>query len=81
MLYFEKYTNPKQQFVFNRIRNIGIYINYSLFPSTWPSWSISIPYNLANVSWFITVCIFPIKDRKILIQNEIYYSNKYIVQD
>jgi len=30
---------------------------------------------------FITVCIFPIKENKISIQNEIYYSNKYIVQD
>jgi len=30
---------------------------------------------------FIIVCIFPIKENKILIQNEIYYSNKYIMQD
>jgi len=30
---------------------------------------------------FITVCIFPIKENKISFQNEIYYSNKYIVQD
>jgi len=30
---------------------------------------------------FINVCIFPIKKIQISIQNEIYYSNKYIVQD
>jgi len=30
---------------------------------------------------FITVFIFPIKENQISIQNEIYYSNKYIVQD
>jgi len=30
---------------------------------------------------FITFCIFPIKENEVSIQNEIYYSNKYIVQD
>jgi len=31
--------------------------------------------------YFISDCIFPIKQKEILIQNEIYYSNKYIMQD
>jgi len=40
------------------------------------------PYNLLMFhDVFITVCIFPIKENKILIQNEINYSNKYIMQD